>query len=111
MTEKPLNIPVGKIISKRRKDKGLTQEVVAELLDVTIEAISRMERGTIMPSLKRLEQFADIYECQLTDLLTQSSRRLDDQTAHIGDLLAQLDENDRILVVEMIEKLTERLKQ
>lgn len=110
MTDKPLSIPIGKIIAKRRKAKGLTQEVMAELLDVTIEAISRMERGTIMPSLKRLEQFADIFECQITDLLTQSSNRIEDQTAYIGDLLSGLDERDRVLVVEIIEKLTQRLQ-
>lgn len=111
MKEKILNIPIGKIIAKRRKNKGLTQEVVAELLDITIEAVSRMERGTIMPSLKRLEQYAEIFDCTIIELLSQSSHRIDDQSTYIRDLLAQLDENDRVLVVEMIEKLTERLKQ
>lgn len=111
MTNQTINIPVGKIIAQRRREKELTQEVVAELLDVTIEAISRMERGTIMPSLKRLEQFADIFECQITDLLTQSSRRLDDQAAYIQDLLLDLEDTDRVLVVEIIEKLVERLKR
>ncbi len=111
MTEKSLNIPIGKLIAKRRKAKGLTQEAVAELLDVTIEAISRMERGTIMPSLKRLEQFAEIFECTPAELLTQSSQRLDDQTAYISDLLAELDESDRALIVKIIEKLSFRLRQ
>lgn len=104
-------VQVGKTIAKYRKSKGLTQEVVAELLNVGNEAVSRIERGTVMPTVARLVEFAEIFDCQAADLITQSSSRVDDQGAYINGLLSGLNNDDRVLVVEMVEKLVERLKQ
>ncbi len=107
---KEINIRLGKSIANYRKSKGLTQEVVAELLDIGNEAVSRMERGLIVPSIQRLEQLADIFDCTVVDLLIQSSVRIDDQTMYLHDLLSSLDEDDRVLVIELVEKLVVRLK-
>ncbi len=111
MSNKTLKNPIGQILAQRRKDKNLTQEVVAETLELTVEAISRMERGTIMPSLKRLEQFADIYECRISDLLTQSSHRTNDQVSYLYDLLSPLTEEDRTLILSVVKSLAKRLKE
>lgn len=62
-----------------------------------------------MPSLKRLAQFADMFDCQIADLLTESSRRLDDQSVHLHNLLLNLEESDRVFVIEVVEKLVARL--
>ena len=48
---KQLAQTVGKAISRHRKEKGLGQEQLAELLKVGNEAVSRMERGTVMPTI------------------------------------------------------------
>lgn len=109
MVKKLHDIDVGRTIAKYRKSKGLTQEVVAEILDISNEAVSRIERGIVMPTVARLIEFAEIFDCQAADLLTQSSHRPDDQTAYIGELLAKLDTNDRKLLVETIEKWAQRL--
>lgn len=111
MPNQTISVPVGKIIAKHRKEKGLTQEAVAEYLNITIEAVSRMERGTIMPSLKRLQQFADIFECTPADLLTQSSHHLNDQYSYIINLLEGLTEQDRVFIIESIEKTTAYLRE
>ena len=36
---------IGKFISKRRKEQGFTQENLAEKLGVSINAVSKCERG------------------------------------------------------------------
>ena len=41
-----------------RTDRGLTQEQLAELLDVTIDTISKMERGVHGPRFELLERIA-----------------------------------------------------
>lgn len=45
-----------------RKEKGLTQLVVAEKLNVSRQAISRWESGTALPSTDNLRCLGALYE-------------------------------------------------
>ena len=51
---------IGERLKKARTEKGLTQEKLAEKLDVSIAFLSRIERGSSHISLKRLSQVCDI---------------------------------------------------
>ena len=51
---------IGERLKKARTDKKLTQEKLAEKLDVSIAFLSRIERGNSHISLKRLSQVCDI---------------------------------------------------
>lgn len=51
---------IGERLKKARIDKKLTQEKLAEKLDVSIAFLSRIERGNSHISLKRLSQVCDI---------------------------------------------------
>ncbi|MBR5218062.1 MAG: helix-turn-helix transcriptional regulator [Oscillospiraceae bacterium] len=52
-----------------RKDKGLTQEELAERLHVTRQAVSSWERGGSCPDFETLKQIADIFEVSPEQLL------------------------------------------
>ncbi|MDR2689524.1 MAG: helix-turn-helix domain-containing protein [Azoarcus sp.] len=100
---------VGRAIARQRLRSGLTQEEVAERLGVGSEAISRIERGVVIPNIARLLEFATIFGCDAAELLTGASPRPDDQASRIGRLLATLEHPDRQMVTELIERLAERL--
>lgn len=51
---------IGERLKKARTDKNLTQEKLAEKLDVSIAFLSRIERGNSHISLKRLSEVCDI---------------------------------------------------
>lgn len=51
---------IGSRLKKARTDKNLTQEKLAEKLDVSIAFLSRIERGNSHISLKRLSEVCDI---------------------------------------------------
>jgi len=53
-------IIIGERLKKARMDKKLTQEKLAEKLDVSIAFLSRIERGNSHISLKRLSQVCNI---------------------------------------------------
>jgi len=53
-----------------RKEKGLTQEELAEKLDVSRQAVSKWEAGQAMPEIDKLIELADIYDVSLDLLLT-----------------------------------------
>ena len=105
-----LSKQVGLTIAKYRQQSGLTQNEVAEKLNIGYEAVSRMERGIVMPTVERLVELAEIFGCEAADLLTQSSNRVEDQSAQIQNLLKGLTEHDRQLLLEIIGKLVHRLK-
>ena len=51
---------IGQRLKKARTDKKMTQENLAEKLDVSIAFLSRIERGNSHINLKRLSQVCDI---------------------------------------------------
>lgn len=53
---------IGERLKKARIAKKLTQEKLAEKLDVSIAFLSRIERGNSHISLKRLSQVCDILD-------------------------------------------------
>ena len=60
---------IGERIKKARKDKNLTQEYLAEKLDVSIAFLSRIERGSSRINLKRLSQICEILEVSEGEIL------------------------------------------
>ena len=96
---------IGRAIAKYRQAKGLTQAELAEILGIGNDAVSLMERGTIVPSVTRLIELAEIFECEAADLLTDSSNRPQDQARQINALLLQLNHNDRLELMDIIKSL------
>jgi transcriptional regulator with XRE-family HTH domain len=102
---------LGKAIARHRATCGLTQEQVAEHLGIGVEAVSRMERGVVLPTVMRLAEFADVFDCNVADLLTETSSRASDQASHLAQHLSRLNEADRGFVLDIVERLVVRLSQ
>jgi transcriptional regulator with XRE-family HTH domain len=101
---------IGRTLARRREACGLTQDQVAEALEVGTEAVSRMERGLTMPTVQRLAELAEIYGCGIDELLIACSTRTSDQAERISQILQTLPEADRAMIVEVVQKIAERLK-
>lgn len=89
-------------IARKRKACGLTQLQVAERLSVEKESISRMESGKIALSLDRLQQFASLYGCSVSELLRDSSLDADEQAQAIMELLRPLGQEEREAVFRFV---------
>lgn len=101
---------VAKSIQECRESVGMTQDQVGEKFEIGTEAVSRMERGVTIPTITRLAELADIFKCTIDDLLGNSSTRSQDQADYISKLLTTLPTEDREMVVDIVEKITHRLK-
>ncbi|OOF41929.1 XRE family transcriptional regulator [Rodentibacter rarus] len=97
---------VGMMIAKYRKQAGLSQAKVAESLDLSIDAISRIERGNIVPNVPRLFEFAELFGCEPADFLNRS-HRLQDQSRQFDELLSQLNTKDRAKLLTLVEAMIE----
>jgi transcriptional regulator with XRE-family HTH domain len=96
---------VGQAISAKRAAVGLSQETVAEALGITREAVSRMETGVAVPSVVRLAELADIFNCGIEELLTAASNRNIDQARRIVELLQGLTTEKREMLMNVIGQL------
>lgn len=96
---------VGQAVARYRKAAGLSQAEVAEMLGLSNDAISKMERGNITLNVTRLFEFAHIYGCQATDFLTISSPHLEDQYRYLSKLLQRLPAEERESLLHLIEQM------
>ena len=109
--ERALAKRLGQIVAKRRAMCGLTQEDLAERLNVGNEAVSRMERGMVPPSVARLHELAGIFKCSVCDLLIESSARAEEQSAYLSKLLANVSDDDRNVILDVVRKLSEHMQK
>ncbi len=56
-----MNESMGSIIRRLRKERGLTQEELSELLGVTFQAVSKWENDTGMPDISQVVPLANIF--------------------------------------------------
>jgi transcriptional regulator with XRE-family HTH domain len=95
----------------RRKALALTQLQLAERLGVETETISRLERGTNLPSLQRLASLSEVLETSVAELLSQSVSNRSDQALMIERWLVTLTVRERRFVVDSIRQLCEYITE
>ncbi|MFT3776748.1 MAG: helix-turn-helix transcriptional regulator [Ottowia sp.] len=100
---------LGARIAELRTSQGLTQEQVAEQLDMGNQAISRIERGAVLPPITRLYELGEVLGCRVDEFLLDASDRGTDQAAVITQQLAGLAPADRDMVLGIVSQLTHRL--
>ena len=69
MAENDIVLRAARNIARRRRQLKITQKEMALLLTLTTETVCRLEKGQHDFSLRRLQQFADIFGCRIIDLL------------------------------------------
>ncbi len=95
----------GAVIAKYRKAAGITQAELAEKLELSNDAVSRLERGHIALSVSRLFELAEIFECDVADLLNTGSHRIQDHERQLMAMLNKLDSKERKKLLDLIEHL------
>ena len=90
---------IGSYIAKKRREKNLTQEQLAETLGVSNKTISKWENGKCMPDYSIIQKLCDALGVTLPELMdgedaADSSVRVYDD-AQILDLLRRTQELER----------------
>lgn len=82
---------IGERISRRRKLMGLTQEQLAEKMDVSIQMISNLERGIKAIKIDNLVRLSEILNVSTDYILTghQSPGDLDSLSKQIRQLSSE----------------------
>lgn len=64
-----VSMNIGKIISDRRKELGFTQQMLAEKLSVSFQAVSKWENSSSLPDVSLLPQIASVFNISIDALL------------------------------------------
>ena len=64
---------IGNIIKNERKNRGLSQNELGELIFVSGKQVSQYEKGALFPPLSVLCDICDVFECELGYLLGEES--------------------------------------
>lgn len=60
---------MGEIISTLRKEKGMTQKEIADMLNITDKAVSKWERDLAFPDTQTIPKLAEILGVSVEELL------------------------------------------
>ena len=94
---------IGKFISERRKLKKLTQEQLAEKLNISDRAISKWERGICLPDASTMIPLCKILDISVNELL--SGEMIKEKNDKTDELLVELskreEEKDKLIFISM----------
>lgn len=86
---------IGAFLRKLRREKGLTQEQLAEILSVSGRTISRWETGTNMPDLSILIQMAEFYDVEVKEIL-EGERKSESMEKELKETLSKVADYSRL---------------
>lgn len=94
---------IGAAIAARRKALDMTQEKLSELIQIEQSSLSRIERGTLTPSLERLAGIADCLQCRLADLLGTAGVSSHDRASRVHEKLSSLTPPQQEIVERLVD--------
>lgn len=103
--------PLGKRIAQLRKQKGLTQEQLSEMLDIAKNSLSNIESGRSFMSFSKVQKLIDIFEIEPFELFVFEQKEKEIKTLNKGlrraVSLIKYDKNKVMLAYEYINNLIE----
>ena len=88
---------IGKQLASLRKEKGLTGEKLAEILNVSPQAISKWENGKCLPETSLLPDLAKALDCSIDTLLVPSDKKYKvENTKKVKNFYFNFNEDERL---------------
>ena len=93
---KKMNVDIADRLAKKRRERGLSQEQLAEKLGVSRQAVSKWERSESSPDTDNLIALAQLYGTSLDDLLYVDDDIEDDVDFEKRDKAEKQDSSDAV---------------
>ena len=91
-----------------RKQKGLSQEELANRLNVSRQTISKWEVGESTPDMEKLVAISDLFEVSLDELVKGEEPKLAEPSEQIVKSELYSDIKEQVLTVDNKEKAKKR---
>ncbi len=108
---------IGRIIARHRKAHNMTQMELADLMNVSFQAVSNWERGQSMPDIAKLPELAECFSISIDELLGRNAPllssaaegTLDSYLAAHDVQISEIAEAAPLLKPDQMEALEEKL--
>ncbi|OUP01499.1 transcriptional regulator [Drancourtella sp. An210] len=87
---------VGQFLKTLRKEKNITQEVLAETLNVSSRTVSRWETGSNMPDISLLVGLSEFYQVSIPEIIDgeRKSEKMNQETKNTAIKMAEYSKNE-----------------
>ena len=83
-------IKIGEFLKELRKEKGLTQEQLAEQFNVSRRSVSRWETGKNMPDISLLVEIAEFYDTSIPEIINgeRKSENMNEEVKELAETMS-----------------------
>jgi transcriptional regulator with XRE-family HTH domain len=81
-----------------RQKKGVNQRIMADLLEISIPAYSKLETGITDPNFSRIEQIAKTHDLSIWQLLSVGEEGLSEEQQTIVSLKNKVSELENVVI-------------
>ena len=86
---------IGLFLKELRKEKGITQEAFAEMLNISGRTVSRWETGNNLPDISLLVSIADFYEVDVREIIEgERKSEMNEEIKDVANKMADYAGND-----------------
>ena len=87
---------IGQFLKTLRKEKNITQEVLAETLNVSSRTVSRWETGSNMPDISLLIEISEFYQVSIPEIIDgdRKSEKMNQETKDTAIKMAEYSKNE-----------------
>jgi transcriptional regulator with XRE-family HTH domain len=99
---------IGSFLRELRKGKNLTQEQLAEHLNVSGRTVSRWETGNNMPDLSLLVELADFYDVDIREIINgeRKSESMNTEEKETLQMVADYADNERARLLSKLRNIS-----
>lgn len=94
-------IAIGKRIQNRRKQLGYTQEQLAEMMNVSVQMVSNLERGNKAIRIDNLINISQIMNISTDYILTGKQNQQD--ISNLSEQISSLSPKDRKMIALLVD--------
>ena len=101
-------IKVGAFLKDLRKEKGITQEQLAEKLGVSGRTISRWETGNNMPDISLLVEIAEYFDVSIPEIIKgeRKSEDMKEEAKEVAETMSDYAKTEKEQLVKSIRNMS-----
>lgn len=99
---------VGSFLKELRREKGITQEQLAEKFHTTNRSVSRWENGRNMPDISLLVELADFYDVDVRELIDgeRKSETMNEEVREVASKMADYADEQRGKLLVWVRRIS-----
>ena len=99
---------IGQFIKELRKEKNITQEELAQKLNVSNRTISRWETGNNMPDISILVELSEIFDVSIPEIINaeRKSENMNEESKELVQSMSEYATSEKEILVKEIRRFS-----